>query len=258
MQPPGSQHRTQNRTDTSRTTRLNAMTLFRTTSSKRRYRGRSTDERRMERRQRLLAAGTRLIGRKGYAALTIERLCTDARVSPRYFYEQFSGREDFLIALFDEIAGEAQAVVLTALNDSQAPAAGVDAQIERMLDAVAAFVRHTLADPDRARIAFVECVGVSPQVEARRRQAVDRFVSLIADAAQRLAKHGALPRGQYRIAAIALVGATNELLVEWMGGSTGLDAEQMERAIIALFRTLISGARATAAAGARKPSDPNP
>ena len=47
---------------------------------------------------------------------------------------------------------------------------------------------------------------------------------------------------------LALVGATNELIVEWLSGDTGLSASQMERAIMDLFRTLIMGARARSGA----------
>lgn len=205
----------------------------------RRYRGRSTDELRAERRERLMQAATARIGEVGYQSTTIEKLCTEARVSTRHFYEHFATREALLSSLFDRITEQTRAVIMQALAEQ------ADDAVERALNAVRAFVRYALSDPARARIAFVETVGVSPHMERRRRLAINDFVDVISNAAQHLAEQGVLPKRHYRLAAIALVGATNEMLVEWLSGDTGLTAEQMERAIIDLFSTLIAGARAS-------------
>src|SRR6266536_445680 len=48
----------------------------------RRYRGRLPDERRAERRRRLLGAGLELFGTVGYHGTSIERLCAQAGVNP--------------------------------------------------------------------------------------------------------------------------------------------------------------------------------
>lgn len=208
--------------------------------SERRYRGRSTVELRAERRQRLVDSAVRLIGADGYPALTIERLCAHARVSPRHFYEHFRNREEVLHALFDHISEDMRAVVAEALRATDGD------PVDRALGAVSAFVTHALADPDLARIAFIETVGVSKDMERRRREAMDNFVAVIRLAAEHLAARGVLPQRHFRLSAVALVGATNELLVEWLNGDTGLSAEQMARAIPDLFHTLIAGARATA------------
>ncbi len=58
----------------------------------RRYGGKTTTERRAERRERLLDAGLALFGTQGFATVTIEALCAEAGLNPRYFYEQFSRR----------------------------------------------------------------------------------------------------------------------------------------------------------------------
>ncbi|MQA12822.1 MAG: TetR family transcriptional regulator [Pseudonocardiaceae bacterium] len=58
----------------------------------RHYGGRSAQQRRSDRRARLLVAALDLIGTQGYAAATVEALCGAARVSTRTFYEEFGGR----------------------------------------------------------------------------------------------------------------------------------------------------------------------
>lgn len=205
--------------------------------SSRRYRGRSTDQLRAERRARLMDAAVAHIGSAGYATLTIERLCSTAHVSPRHFYEHFASREALLAALLDQFSTDAGRVIAERLS------AKTSDPVQRALDAVSAFVRFALAEPARARLAFVETVGVSQSMEKRRRAALGRFTALITEGAETLAAEGALPSQHYHLAGVALVGATSELLVEWLDGATGLTANGMERAIIDLFSTLILGAR---------------
>src|SRR5919198_3030469 len=72
----------------------------------RRYRGRLPGERRAERRRRLLDAGLELFGTVGYRGTSIERLCAQAGVTTRHFYQEFPGREALLAAPCGEIIAE--------------------------------------------------------------------------------------------------------------------------------------------------------
>ena len=65
----------------------------------RRYSGQSADERDAARRKRLLAAATDFIGTQGYAATTVERICAEAKVSTRHFYQQFDNKESVFLAV---------------------------------------------------------------------------------------------------------------------------------------------------------------
>ncbi|MGZ6827110.1 MAG: TetR/AcrR family transcriptional regulator, partial [Mycobacteriales bacterium] len=66
------------------------------------YGGRSEEERRADRRARLVAAGLELFGTEGWAGATIERLCAGAGVATRSFYEEFSSREALLRAVYED------------------------------------------------------------------------------------------------------------------------------------------------------------
>ncbi len=66
----------------------------------RRYGGRDAGERRAERREQLLAAALELFGTRGFHAVTIRQLCAEARLAPRYFYEQFGDREELLRTVY--------------------------------------------------------------------------------------------------------------------------------------------------------------
>ncbi|TDD74090.1 TetR/AcrR family transcriptional regulator [Actinomadura rubrisoli] len=177
---------------------------------RRSYGGRSAEERRAERRERLLAAGLELFGTRGYAATSIERLCATASVSTRNFYEEFSGREELLTALHQIIndrAGEALAAAYDEARD-----AGLATRVER---AVRAFVTVTASDPRWARIAFVEVIGVSSDLErhrlGRRSQWAETLLEITAEA---VARGEAVDR-DYELTVIAVIGAVNNLVHHW-------------------------------------------
>ena len=202
----------------------------------RRYAGRSVEELRAERRERLLNAAYDIVGSEGYARLSIERVCAAARVATRHYYEHFQGREGLLHGLFDRIENEQWQVVTKALTE---PAVDFG---ERTGMAIRSFVGHALADPRRARIVCLESVGISVEMEARRRRLIRRFADLIDQATQRLVSLGELPEADYDMMGIALVGATNELLVEWLSGDSHLSATHMELQVLNLFRAMTKGA----------------
>ena len=205
-------------------------------SGGRHYAGRSITELKAERRERLLNAAYAIIGSEGYSNLSIERVCVAARVATRHYYEHFQGREAVMHCLYDRVENELWQVVTKALTE---PSVDIG---ERTGTAIRAFVRHALDDPRRARIMCLECVGVSADMEARRRRLIRRFAELIHQVSQQLAGAGLLPAADYRLPGIALVGATNELLVEWLSGETRLSALEMELRVLNIFRALTKGA----------------
>ena len=64
-------------------------------TSTRPYRGIKPDDRRAERRARLLDAGLSILGSEaGPEAVTVRGVCRQSGVSARYFYESFSDRDE--------------------------------------------------------------------------------------------------------------------------------------------------------------------
>src|SRR5438270_12648428 len=81
------------------------------------YGGIPADERRAERRERLLEAGLEILGTEGWQAATVRAICKQARLNPRYFYESFSGLDELLVAVFDTIVTDAVAAVVANLDN---------------------------------------------------------------------------------------------------------------------------------------------
>lgn len=177
---------------------------------RRSYGGRSAEERRADRRGRLLAAGLELFGTRGYSATSIEKLCATASVSTRNFYEEFSGREELLVALHSDINERASAALAAAYAEE--PDAGLAARVER---AARAFVTVTASDPRWARIAFVEVIGVSAGLERHRLRWRSRWEDALVGMAREAVERGEAVDRDYRLTMIALIGAVNNLVHHW-------------------------------------------
>ena len=176
----------------------------------RRYRDQSATERRADRRARLFEAAVQAFGTHGYRSTSIEQLCAAARISTRNFYEEFPGREELLIALHDDLNARALEAVVRAIGEVDP-----DDLEARARAGTLAYFRVMTSDRRWARIALVESVGVSPAAQAHREAAIDRFAELIRFEATRLAEAGILPRRDYRLTSVALVGAINGLINTW-------------------------------------------
>ena len=176
----------------------------------RRHRGLLPQERRADRRRRLMEAGLELFSGLGYPSTTIERVCAQAGVTARHFYEEFPSREALLVALYDEGAERAMDAVVKALAPSD------EGPRRRTRASIAAFVHSVLDDPRIGRILTIEVVGVSPDLERRRRLVMRSFARLVELEVNRVAAEGHIATRDYRLAALALVGATNELVIDWI------------------------------------------
>jgi AcrR family transcriptional regulator len=200
-------------------------------AARRDYGGRTASQRRAERRERLLGAALELFGKEGYPATSIERLCARANVSTRNFYEEFASREALLVALYDQITQQAFDAVTGVI--AEMPDAPTDERVRRAIDA---YVNTTASDPRWTRIAYVEIVGVSPDVERHRLAWRDRLGQLIESEAARAVERGEATDRDYSLTAIAYLGAVNELVHHWSthGRQVPFDRVQAELTRLAL------------------------
>ncbi|MET8427174.1 TetR/AcrR family transcriptional regulator [Nocardia sp. NPDC004860] len=178
----------------------------------RQYGGRAVTERKAERRQRFLDAAIQIFGERGYANCSLADVCAAAGLSKRQFYEEFQTREDVLVAAYDQIQDQAGAALATALS-----AMGPDPDpTDTVTRALSAFLGSIGADPHRAKVAFVEVVGVSERMEQHRRDRRHAWVATLYLAVEPLAGSGARVRGAGELAGSALIGAINGLAHEWL------------------------------------------
>lgn len=125
-------------------------------------------------RERILAAAERLIAEKGCAGATIEAIVKAAGVSSVTFYEHFRDKEECLVAAFDRAVEELRAELREAVPEGATQPDRVRAGLGALLTAVD-------AEPDRARLCFVEAQKGGPRMRARYDAALDEAASELDD-----------------------------------------------------------------------------
>lgn len=192
--------------------------------AKRLYGGLSVDQRRAERRERLLAAGFDLFGTAGYLKTTIPMICTDAGVTARHFYDEFASREALLRGIFDDLAERSYAIVREALRRTELPV------FERVLSANRAYYTFFTEDPRRARIYAIECLGISPELEAHRRDMRERSVRQLTRATEWPAA-ARVHDLDSRLVATGLASAAVAILAEWVLAPKKPSVEKMAQTL---------------------------
>lgn len=201
------------------------------------YGGVPPEQRRAERRERLLTAALELFTSVGFRQAKITQLCTRAGVSTRNFYEEFGSKEEVLRTLHDRINSLALRHVAAALEEVRD--ADAMTRIARLLDV---FVSTVTLDPRMPRLNYVEAVGVSPALELQHQVWVDRWATFIEEEARRAAEAGAAPDRNYRLTAIALVGAATGLLREWQAHDPPLPVEDIGKELRGVMMSAITRA----------------
>ena len=193
------------------------------------YGGKTAGERRAERREKLLDSAVELFGTVGFAGTTIEMLCQAAHLHPRYFYEQFETREALLAAVYDRHVEAVLARVVGELEDAPADPRG------RVEAGLRAFVDGVLEDPRLTRINYFEVIGVSPELDARRRAVLRQYADLIAAQLETL-DTDARPELTYpRLGAVAVVGAVDGLITDALASDPPPEREQLITTLLELL-----------------------
>lgn len=199
------------------------------------YRGVDTEQRRAERRERLLEAALDEFTTRGYHKTKIADLCARAGVSTRNFYEKFASKEALLLELhahMNTTAMKRMVPILDSLADADA--------LTRITTLVNAFVESVTSDPRFPRLNYVEAPGISQAMERQHQEWFSRYVDFISAECDRAAAAGLAPSRDYRLTAIALVGAVTGLVREWQAHDPPLPADDIANEIREIFIAAIT------------------
>jgi AcrR family transcriptional regulator len=177
-------------------------------SRPRRIRGLDADQRRAQRREQLLTAAFELFARDGYANASIEEICQTAYVGNKAFYEVFDSKEDCYVALLRQVSERIEDQIAQVMQ--QSADLGEHELVRRLLSAFA----HTLVDDPRvAMVTFGVAAGISPRVEAQRRENRRWAASFIESLWQRNHPNGGV---DYHALAVATVGGLFETVTDFL------------------------------------------
>jgi AcrR family transcriptional regulator len=194
-----------------------------TTDHRRRERtvkGVSPEARRAGRRRRLLNAALELTGAGGWSAATMRGVCAQAGLTQRYFYESFNDPQALVLALYDDVAAEAEHALLEALSAAEQDGPS------RTHAAVDAFVRLVVSDPRKGRVLLME-PSENSELLHRRHQAFGRFVEIVAGHIEQQPGQPPVTPLEIAMSARALVGALTELLMARLRGEIQVPLDQL-------------------------------
>jgi AcrR family transcriptional regulator len=125
------------------------------------------------RRQAILEAIVRVVGRKGYKQTSVEDVIVEAGVSRTTFYKHFVDKRECFLAAYDMLTERVLAEVIERCD------AGLP-WVERVQAGLATLVEMFALDPELARTAIVEVSAAGAEARQRHWNAVSRFTEFLA------------------------------------------------------------------------------
>ena len=180
------------------------------------------DERRKQRRTRLLDVGVDLLGAAESPAVSVRAACRAAGLTERYFYESFADRDTYVREVYAEVGERARAALVAAVGKASSPA-------ELAEFAVRAFVELVLDHPEAGRVLLLAPTR-EPALGGRGLALVPSFVALIQ------AQLGAVDDPDERaLRALGLVGALTSLFIGYLDGTVTVSRETLIRHCLGLL-----------------------
>lgn len=182
--------------------------------SPRSYAGISGEDRRADRRRRLIDAAHNLLADGGPAAITVTNVCKHAGLTPRYFYEHFPSRDALIAAIVDVESDLMISVTLDAILSAQGdPKMRAEAGMRALLAALTADPRATRIARDKSHDEVV--LRMRPALAARLTAALAGHATIIWPEA--------VAHSQRVLLASSLaIGGALQLIDTWLQGETDL------------------------------------
>lgn len=185
------------------------------------YGGVGPEERKAERRKRLLDAALVVFGEHGFHQATVRQVCVEARLTERYFYESFKSMGELFTTLYAQLDREMMDATIAALAGS---AHEPMALAEAALRAFFSYIQH---NPARARVLLIDALTVN----ARTVNAANDVVRDYSDLVRQFVKlfYPDLPalKIELGLAVAGLVGATIHIATHWARGGFKKPLEQV-------------------------------
>jgi len=183
------------------------------------FKGISAVARRSDRRARLVEAAFAIAGTEGAGALGVGRVCLDAGLTKRYFYESFASLAELQSAVVDHAIA-----VMSERVDPFRPA-GPGGPPQAWLEA---FVGALVDDQRLARVLLTETHGGA--FSPFRHQIIDVAVAA-------MAPPGSDPHAQLRarLVAYAQIGTLSELCLAWHQGHLVMERATLVEVLADLF-----------------------
>jgi len=126
------------------------------------------------RRQSILEAMVRVVGRKGYKETAVADVIAEADVSRTTFYKHFDDKQECFLAAYDMVVERVVGEVVASCDGEQD-------WLERVRIGLTTIVDLFALDPELARTAIVEVAAAGADARQRHWNAVNRFTEFLED-----------------------------------------------------------------------------
>jgi len=187
---------------------------------------------REQRYQTILQAAERLFCESGYPNTKIQDIAQAAEVAVGTVYFYFRNKEDLLLQLIDATAFNVRNVLGEAFRSGKTP-------VERFENAGRALFQNFWGlNPYQLVILLRESVGVSPEVEVRRRAIFERLNQDVASAIEEvLEEYGVHERFVADVISVAIGGMLERVAYQYLvSQDRSKETETITRAVLAFIR----------------------
>jgi AcrR family transcriptional regulator len=203
--------------------------------SNRKYGGLSLEERKKQRREKFLKAGLYVFGSTGYRQASVRRLCQEAQLTDRYFYEACGNLESLLVDVYQQCMTKLSKKILDAIVSEYRQSKNPESAIIAGLD----IFFTELENQQIARICMIELEGLNPEVT----QLYNRYIEGFAEILRQLANH-AFPNMKFsiseqKIIALSLVGAIRQAATSWLANNYDAERTELVSATSKIFSGII-------------------
>ncbi|QGM26423.1 MULTISPECIES: TetR/AcrR family transcriptional regulator [Acinetobacter] len=177
----------------------------------RQFKGLSLTERKQARREKLIEAGIQAYGTYGFFAVTVKDICTEAKLTERYFYESFKKSEELFQTIFLKLIDELQQNVMQAIMQASADP-------KKMIDAGLTALLTTLKNnPQMARIIYIDAMLVQElHNQATIHETMSRFDRMIQAFVMLMMPHLDRPNREISLVATGLNGYVTQIAIRWV------------------------------------------
>lgn len=191
--------------------------------------GSSAEERRLERRRRLLTASASVFARSGFSGATVEAVCTEAGLTERCFFESFQDSEALLLALHRETSKRIIDAILEVKADL---VVGAQQEVQEMLRR---FFDFFFTHPTEARLFVAEAVYIGADAHAVCKEWRSTLGGILAET---INPDGYCPGG---MVPAAVARALSSIAIDWMEDGFARPFHEVVSAGMAMVTTLKPG-----------------
>lgn len=160
-------------------------------------------------RQRILDAAVEVFANKGYHDARVDEIVELSGTSKGAVYFYFPSKQHIFLALVDEFARLLQEGLAQALMQETEGIRRVNAALKSVMITFGEY-RHL------AKIFLIQAAGLGEAFEEKRMEIHNRFVQVIQLYLEQAVKDGDIPPIDPEIAALAWMGAINEVVIRWV------------------------------------------